>query len=255
MRKCLAPFFVGREEQGLERGAGVFDVVLSRDIVDGEPGSKNAVNCINAAIRDFVAGTVKGGNMPVVLSGDCLGAIGCLAGMEECGVYPRLLWFDAHGDFHTFETTISGHLGGMPLAMITGRGDTSSLAAVNLTPIPDGRVYHIGGRDLEVGEKEALRSSSIRCADQVSGVLEDFPSQSSCWVHFDTDYISPKDAPAMRYPAKGGISASDAKADLRTLARRVRILGLSISAWAPRFDENGRTAETCWDTVSSLMLA
>ena len=69
-----------------------------------------------------LARLVEGEDAPVVISGDCMVAIGVLAGLQARGIDPTLLWFDAHGDFHTWETTASGFLGGMPLAMVSGRG-------------------------------------------------------------------------------------------------------------------------------------
>jgi arginase len=254
MRKCLAPFFIGREEPGLDRRTGPFDVVLPKDLVGTEPGSIRAINQINCSIRDVVAETILSGDRPLVLSGDCLSAIGCLAGMEKCGIRPYLLWFDAHGDFHTPETTISGHLGGMPLAIITGRSDGSLLSDVGLTPLADDRVCLIGGRDLEPVERESLEASGIRRVDRVAQALEFLPESSPLWVHFDTDYINPSDAPAMRYPAPGGISAKAVKFDLETIARKRNVLGLSVSAWAPHLDTGGRTAATCWDTISIISL-
>jgi len=255
MRKCLAPFFIGHEEPGLHRGIPTFDVVLSQNLVEHDSGSKTAINRINRAIRDFVAETVVTGEKPLVLCGDCLSAIGCLAGLKKCGIQPYLMWFDAHGDFHTFETTISTHLGGMPLAMITGRGDNCLLSAVGLAPLPDEKVYYIGGRNLEPREKEALEASGIRRVERVTEILEFLHPLSPLWVHFDTDYINPNDAPAMRYPALGGISAQEAKSDLNALSKKANILGLSISSWAPSLDVEARTATTCWDTISDLASA
>ncbi len=118
----------------------------------------------------------------MVLSGDCICSIGCIAGLERCGIRPQLLWFDAHGDFHTPETTISGHLGGMPLAMITGRGDLSLLEAVELTPLVDAHVYHIGATDLEPGENEALQSSGICRVSRVTEILDILPKQSPGYI-------------------------------------------------------------------------
>jgi arginase len=254
MRKCLSPFFIGRDEPGLDRGTGPFDIKLPLTLVGIEPGSKNAINSINCAIRDFIAETVVLGEKPMVLSGDCLSAIGCLAGLQKCDIYPYFIWFDAHGDFHTPETTISGHLGGMPLAMITGRGDQSLLSAVDLKPLPDRKVYFVGGRDLEVGEKEALEESKINKCERITEILSELPKESYFWVHFDMDYIIPIDAPAMRYPAEGGVSAQIIKSDLNTLASCINILGLSVSAWAPHLDVNAQTAIVCWDVISTLVI-
>jgi arginase family enzyme len=60
---------------------------------------------------------------PVVLSGDCVASLAVIAGLQQRGIRPGLVWFDAHGDFHTEATTSSGYLGGLPLAKAVGRGD------------------------------------------------------------------------------------------------------------------------------------
>jgi len=252
MRKCLSPFFIGREELGLDIHTGPFNIQLPQTLINCGVGSKNAINNINCAIRDFISETIAMGENPMVLSGDCLSAIGCLAGLQKNNIYPYILWFDAHGDFHTTETTISGHLGGMPLAMITGRGDLSLITAVGLKPIHDKRVYFIGGRDLEVGEKESMIGSKIKRCNLITDILSELPKKSYFWVHFDTDYINPIDAPAMRYPANGGASAQLVKSELKALASCVNIIGSSVSAWAPHLDIDAKTAIICWDVISSL---
>jgi len=256
MRKCLAPFFVGQFEAGLDEDADDFDVVLPSSLVGANSGSLEAIVCVNQAIRDFVAQTVAVGGAPLVLCGDCLSAIGCLAGLERGDARPcYLLWFDAHGDFHTYETTISRHLGGMPLAMITGRGEQGILSRVGLAPFPDERVCHIGARDLEPGERESLQNSDIVTASRLAGALDRIPKGSSVWVHFDTDYINPIDAPAMRFPATGGPRALQVRAEFDVVARELAIVGLSVSAWAPYLDAacgGGSTAEVCWQTVSGI---
>ena len=215
-------------------------------------GTYSAINSINTAISNFVADTINLRKKPLVLAGDCLSAIGALSGVLKCGLRPQLLWIDAHGDFHTHETTISGHLGGMPLAMISGRGDLSLLHGVNIDPIADEDIYFVGGSDLEFGEKEALKSSGICQSTLITEMLDRLPTVSPLWIHFDTDYITSNDAPSMRYPKKNGVTAQETKIGFDAIARKSNILGLSISAWAPHLDSNGKTAETCWEVVSSL---
>src|SRR5689334_18594187 len=75
-------------------------------------------------LYDRVAGAVSGvlrrGERPVVLSGDCTTALGTVAGMQRAGLGPAVVWFDAHGDVQTLETTSSGYLGGLPLRILVG---------------------------------------------------------------------------------------------------------------------------------------
>lgn len=61
-------------------------------------------------------------------------------GLQRAGIDPNLIWFDAHGDFNTWETTSSGFPGGMPLAMIVGKGEQTMPEAVGLRDLPEGQV-------------------------------------------------------------------------------------------------------------------
>jgi len=252
MLKCLSPFFIGNKENNLDVITGAFDYIVPSATVNENNNRAERIKTINNSIKHFVSNSLEINEKPIVLSGDCLSAIGCLAGVTANNIDPYLIWFDAHGDFHTSETTISGHLGGMPLAMLTGRGDLSLLSDVELSPIPDEHVYLIGGRDLEKGEKEAIDNSNITQTDRIINLINALPKTPSYWVHFDTDYIDPHDTPAMRYIAENGVPAKDVKSDLDNLRKKIKIIGVSISAWAPHLDQEFRTAKLCWDTISPL---
>jgi len=169
---------------------------------------------------------------PVSFAGDCLSAIGMLAGLERRDVRPTLIWFDAHGDFNTPQTSPSGFPGGMPLAMITGRGDQTVMEAVGLSPLPDDRVILADGRHLDPGEAAAVAASGVThtAASMVGAVI---PSSGPLHVHLDTDVVNPVDMPAMNYPAAGGPSLAVMCATLADLADTGRVVALSVSSWNP----------------------
>src|SRR5512136_997268 len=98
------------------------------------------MSVLHQPLAEFTAQTVLHGDRPVSLAGDCCTPLGVLAGLQQAGLVPVLLWLDAHGDFNTWETTPSGFLGGMPLAMLVGRGDQTMAQAVGLRPLPESRV-------------------------------------------------------------------------------------------------------------------
>ncbi len=135
--------------------------------------------------------------------------------------------------------------------MLTGRGDLFILDAVGLRPLADSQVCHLGGRDLDKGEREAFEASAMTRVPRLTALPRPFAEDVPVWVHFDTDYLNPKDAPAMRYPALGGIGAEEARSDFARLVSQ-NIIGMSISAWAPHLDADARTARTCWSAVSGL---
>jgi arginase len=97
---------------------------------------------VYAGLRDAVAASAA---PPVVLSGDCVASLAVIAGLQRRGIRPGLVWFDAHGDFHTEATTLSGYLGGLPLAKAVGRGDLTLPAALGMTPLTEDSVLLADG--------------------------------------------------------------------------------------------------------------
>jgi arginase len=85
---------------------------------------------LHRAVADAVARAAR----PLVLSGDCPTALGAVAGLQRRHRDLAVVWLDAHGDFNTPAITISGYLGGMPLAMLTGRAPELFCDALGLRP-------------------------------------------------------------------------------------------------------------------------
>jgi arginase len=185
-------------------------------------------------IADFTAMTALKGNRPVSIAGDCCAAIPVMAGLRRAGIKPVLIWLDAHGDFNTWETTPSGFLGGMPLAMLVGRGDQTLLEMVKLQPISESDVILFDGRDLDPGERLALRSSEVLHL-QAAGSLPEHPrlQDHPIYVHFDTDIVDPAEMPAMNYPSVGGPGAAETSLMFRKLAQTGKIVAVSVSTWNP----------------------
>lgn len=216
--------------------------------------AQHRISAIHKPIADFVADTVARGNRPVSIAGDCCSSIGVLAGLQMAGLNPALLWLDAHGDFNTWDTTPSGFLGGMPLAMIVGRGEQTMVNAVGLRRFPESRVVLTDARDLDPEEKKAVAGSQVSHLKDVLR-LPDHPlvSDPTLYVHLDVDIINPNDAAAMSYLAPGGPSAADLKTVFRRLARTGRVIAVSMSAWNPDLDSDRRSQAVCMDLLRTLI--
>ena len=199
---------------------------------------------VEAAVRD--------GRRPVSIAGDCVATLGVLAGLQRAGVSPTLIWLDAHGDFNTPETTPSGFLGGMPLAMAVGRGDQTIVHGLGLAPIPESQVILAGARDLDPGEREALSASAVTHLAGVEELLAMPLPAGPLYVHFDCDVLRTADVPAVFYPADGGPSADRLRAVLRRLAQTNRIAAVSLSTWAPELDKDGHSQTTVLDLLDQL---
>ncbi len=192
------------------------------------------------------------GRRPVSIAGDCLSAIGVLAGLVRAGFDPFLIWFDAHGDFNTRETSPSGFLGGMPLAMIAGRGDQSIIQAVGLKPLSESRIILSDARDLDPGEKASLRSSAVSHLSDPRDLLRRPLPHGPLYVHLDTDVITPGEAPAQNYPAQGGLSVAELGAVFRRLAASGRIAAVSLSSWNPKLQQSELSQESSLSLLEAL---
>lgn len=185
-----------------------------------------------AALNAAVAGVVAEDDAPVVYAGDCCVIMGVLAGLQRRGRDPYLVFFDAHGDFNTWETTPSGFIGGMPLAMAVGRGEQTIVAGAGMRVLSEDRVALVGARDLDPGEDDAVATSDLAVLS-VEGVTGWSPPPGPLYVHVDVDVVDPQEMPAINYPAPGGPSLATTAAALQSLAATGRVAAFSVSSWNP----------------------
>jgi arginase len=249
-RRIVSPFFLDRSVPQLTKLAGTNDAIIATS-----PGEGDEIERIAPIHRDLAAEVeqaAKAGLRPVVIMGDCCQTIPILAGLQRAGIDPTLIWLDAHGDFNTRETTPSNFLGGMPLAMITGRGDLGLNRNVGLHELPDERVILCDARDLDPGEKRLLEDSNVRHVGDLDELLAKPLPGGPVYVHFDTDIISSDDAPAFHYPVRGGPSADRVTEALARIARQTEIVAASMTAWAPDLDKTGKTERTCLAAFAAL---
>jgi|GEM_PF-568448 len=109
-----------------------------------------------AAVRDAVAH----GRFPLVLGADCNIALGVTSGLGATST--ALVWFDAHGDFNTPETTPGGYLDGMPLSMVVGRCFQEQVdRALGSPRVPENHVLHLGARALDAEERRNFETSDV----------------------------------------------------------------------------------------------
>jgi len=190
---------------------------------------------------------------PVSIAGDCCTAIGMLAGLTRMGIDPTLIWFDAHGDFNTWETTPSGFLGGMPLAMLAGLGEQTILETLEVDPLPQEQIILTDARDLDPGEKELVESSLLTHLKDPLELLEFPVPDRPLWIHFDTDVIDPAHVPAQNYPAPGGISPVELEKVFRHLAGTRDVAAVSLSSWAPDLPGAEGSKKVCLELLEILV--
>ena len=203
---------------------------------------RRRIAAVNEPIARFTEEAVRAGDRPICITGDCCAAIGAVTGLQRAGVAPTLLWLDAHGDFNTPETTPSGFLGGMPLAMLTGRGDLEILDALGARAVDDDTVVLYDARDLDPLEREALAASRVTRLSSLEA-LDGFDFRGApVHAHLDPDVLNPLDAPAMAYATPGGPRlAALSRALSRLTGRGVSISSVTVTTWAIDRDASGVT--------------
>ena len=148
---------------------------------------------------------------PLVLSGDCPTARAAVAGLQRRHRDLAVVWLDAHGDFNTPAITTSGYLGGMALAMLTGRTPELFGDALGLRPVADTSVVLADARDLDPAERDALTASQVRRVPADPAAITsalDGLGRTPVYLHLDMDVIDSAQLPGLRFPSGPGPSLS-----------------------------------------------
>jgi arginase len=198
-----------------------------------DPGVWDRLAVLYAAVGRQVAQTVSHGGLPVVQSGDCTTSLGVVAGLQQAGAAPAIVWFDAHGDVQTLETTTSGYLGGLALRLLAGYRPELIADSIGLRPVPEDRVVLAGARDLDPPEAKYLADAAIRrraVADLTEADVPDGP----LYVHVDLDVLDPRELPGLMFPVAGGPGTGQVGRALRMLLGTGRVAAAGIGCtWQP----------------------
>jgi len=211
------------------------------------------VGIVCHALADAVAAVRAEGNLPVVIAGDCTLSIGVLAGLQRETSDFSLVWYDAHGDFNTHETSPGGFIGGMPLAMLCGRGEQTIMQGAGATVHPETGVILSDGRDLDPGEAEAVNESAVTHLPDVAELNSTTLPQKPIYIHFDSDVLSLSDNPAVSYPAGGGPSLDTVAQSLAQLAETGRIAAISVTMWNPELDKENAAEQVVMDLIDNVV--
>ena len=205
--------------------------VVDPPLPDGAvPGRMNVVH---QAVADAVAGAAR----PLLLSGDCPAALGVAAALQRRHREIAVVWLDAHGDFNTPAITISGYLGGMPVAMLTGRAPELFAGPLGLRPVPEHNIVLADARDLDPAERDAFAASQVR---HIPATVGDFHAALSglrglpVYLHVDVDILDSTEVPGLRFPAGPGPTVGDAGNCLAAITASADVVAASFAcAWLP----------------------
>jgi arginase len=273
VRLVRVPYDSGN--RGVRMGAGpdklaaAADRLRSRGVevteaaIEAPPGFRTEIGtmfALHRAVAVEVRHAIRAGAFPIVLSGNCGSAIGAIAGVGEG---TAVAWFDGHGDFNTPETTVSGFLDGMALAIATGRCFRPLARSVpGFVPVAERDAFLVGSRDLDPAERDAIDESdvgwvtvaSIRergAASALEAPLQRMKAQR-VHVHIDLDVHDPALAPANEFAPPDGLTPAEVQNAVRAIAVGRPISSASIAAYDPAVDPRGQALEAGLQLIELL---
>ena len=216
----------------------------------------------NKAVAALVGRAVDAGRLPVVLAGSCTACLGVLGGFHHAGC--GVIWLDAHADFNTPESTISGFFPGMTAAVMAGHCYSGYWGRIgDNTPIEEDAIVMIGLRDLSPeAERRRLQASAVRVvewrnggpAGDVQARMEELARRvRDVYLHIDMDAFDPTVAPGVTdEPVPGGLSLQDAEAIVQATGRHFRIRAATLATYAPNRDRDDRTLRALLRLIARL---
>lgn len=215
-------------------------------------------------LSEAVATALEEGEFPLVLGGDHSIAIGSMQGSSrdaDIGV----LWFDAHGDFNTPETSPSGNVHGMPMAAALGYGSFSDTGWANAPGVDPGNVALVGLRSLDEKERLAIRESPVTAYTMsdidkrgITAITEEAVEVATSGtdgihVSLDLDWLDPKEAPGVGTPVRGGVTYREAHTALEIVAGEGSIRSLEVVEVNPILDSGNETASLAVELAASAL--
>ena len=207
---------------------------------------------------------------PLILGGDHSIAIGSFAGVvshyKKQDKTIGLIWFDAHADMNTPETTPSGNIHGMPLSALLGYGTPELTNVGGFSPKLDPQLCaHVGARDIDPGERELIRKLGIRfftmreidergmraCMDEAIAIAA--RGTGGYAVTFDVDVLDPGDAPGSGTLVRGGLTYREAHLAMEKIAESGQMRSLEVVEVNTALDVNNRTAELAVELILSAL--
>jgi arginase len=209
------------------------------------------MSLLHHAVADAVARAAR----PLLLSGDCPTARAAVAGLQRRYRDLAVVWLDAHGDFNTPAITISGYLGGMALAMLTGRTSGLFDDSLGLRAVADTNVVLADARDLDPAERDALAVSQVRRVPADPAAITsalDGLGRTPVYLHLDVDVIDSAQLPGLRWPAGPGASLTQVEECLAAVCTTADLAAAYIAcAWLPDHVSD----QTTRDAISRLTRA
>jgi arginase len=211
-----------------------------------DPSPTVNLGIIGAEIADAVAMGRRAGEPVLVVGGNCGAVPGVIGGLQQAhGPAARigLVWFDAHGDFNTPRTTLSGMLGGMPVAVSAGLAYPEwREGSKQIVPLPTDRILMVDVRNLDPAEEQLIRATDVVIAAPAPGfpgvdlreAVEDLAARCDLiYLHVDSDILDAAYVPNHRTREPNGPSMEEVHEAIETVMATGKVVIFAVvSIWA-----------------------
>ena len=255
---CLGPDELTKHLRPGKNIRGIYKIYANEENKEKEKDNKKKnlkqINIFNEQVYKTVLNTIDNGYMPLTLGGDHSLVIGSALASINRNKSLGIIWIDAHGDYNTFDTTITGNIHGLPLAAIDGYEKRF------LTEFHDGNYFKpentviVGGRDIDPLEVENLKDAGVKVFTTeeihergMAAVMEDaiaiaLNGTEGMHISYDLDVIDPKIAPGVSVPAVNGINLDEAYEAVDSIIRhKADLKSLDIVEFNPTRDIDNKT--------------
>jgi|SRR5579864_181141 len=227
----------------LLKGMGTSFEVEEIQLENPYPAEISAAFELGRKTAEQVRACRANGEFPIVLSGNCNAAVGTVSG---CGPdRTGIVWFDAHGEANTPESTRSGFLDGMPIATLLGRAwQTLANTVPGFSAVSGDRIVLFGARQFDWEEPALLDEAGVR---RVQSVAELTPQMAAIrklvdqvYLHVDLDVLDPTEATANQWTPPDGITVATLLEAITEARKQAKVVALGIASYDPAGDQNGR---------------
>jgi arginase len=224
---------------------------------------------LGADTARLVATARRNGDRALVLAGDDTAAIGVVSGLKQApgaGAAIGVVWIDAHGDFNTPETSFSGILAGMPVAILAGlAGPLWRDAAGLTTPVETEHIVLAGVRELDEKEEELIRSTDIQVVpaselcdgDDFAQAIDRLARRCALlYLHVDLDVLDPRFVPSASTPSANGLSVEELVTAMAKVLQTGKVAAVAISSLNPGAGARGeRSVASAMKTIEGALPA
>jgi arginase len=231
--------------------------------VDGEfPAEISTTFTLLNKIKDEVAVTLKRKAFPLVLSGNCSASAAVISAYDKAGV--GVIWFDAHADCETPDSTTSGFLDGMAMTMMLNRCWKVKMNTLIKHPPQGQHVVLIGSRDISLFEKQFIAENKIQLlpADQLRSNPEALlkvrqhllnANIDTLHIHVDVDVIDPEVGIANGYSVPNGLLPIEVTDVIKLFGEKIPISSATISSYDPSYDHEGKILSAIGEIINSII--